>query len=343
MLPYFEADSAQEMWPQLLSAFQKTRAAMNSNDLDLVKGRGGSTTEMLHAVLHLRNPRQRWIIARQPAMNPAFALAEVIWILAGRQDSAFLNHWNPKLPQFSGDGPNYHGAYGWRLRDEHGIDQLQRAYEALRANPENRQVVLQIWKPSLDLPHVDGTPVADDIPCNVCSMLKVRDGQLHWTQVMRSNDLILGVPHNLVQWTTIQEILAGWLGLEVGLYTHFADSLHVYERDWLSVEATSIPDCEPVRNTDDLALSRQRFDEVFAEVESKAEAMIHPSLNREDLNEAGRFTNAPRAYRNILLILAADTARRHGWKDQAEAFADECDNSALKLLWSNWLQRVSQS
>lgn len=339
MLPYFEADSAQEVWPQLLSAFRETRAAMRSDDLNLVEGRGGSTTEMLHAVLHLRDPRQRWFFARQPAMSPAFALAEVIWILAGRQDSEFVNYWNPKLSQFAGAGPIYHGAYGWRLRDEHGIDQLQRAYEALRSKPENRQVVLQIWKPSLDLPHADGSSMADDIPCNVCSMLKVRDGQLHWTQIMRSNDLILGLPHNLVQWTTMQEVMAGWLGLEVGSYTHFSDSLHVYERNWPSVEATPIPNCESVRNTDDLALPRQRFDEVFAEVETKAEAMIQPDLSREELNDAGHFINAPRAYRNVLLILAADTARRRGWQEEADAFAGECDNSALNLLWANWRER----
>ena len=341
MLPYFEADSAEEMWPQLLSAFKETRAAMRSDDQNLVEGRGGSTTELLHAFLHLRDPRQRWITARRPAMNPAFALAEVIWILAGRRDSAFVNHWNPILPQFAGDEKNYHGAYGSRLRNEHGVDQLERAYEALRANPENRQVVLQIWKPSLDLPDADGSPAARDIPCNVCSLLKVRDGQLHWAQIMRSNDLILGLPHNLVQWTMIQEVLAGWLELEVGSYTHFSDSLHVYERNWDSVEATSQPGYKSGRNTDDLALSRQHFDEIFPIVESKAEAMIQSNLRVEELIKAAHFAEAPRAYRNILLILAVDTARRHGWKEEVDAFADKCDNPVLKLLWANWLHRMS--
>ena len=339
MLPYFEANSAQEMWPQLISAFQETRAMMRSDEQNLVGSRDGSTTELLHAILHLRDPRQRWLIARQPAMNPAFALAEVIWILAGRQDSAFVNHWNPKLPKFAGEGEIYHGAYGWRLRDEHGIDQLQRAYEALRSNPENRQVVLQIWKPLLDLPSADGSPVAKDIPCNVCSLLKLRDGQLHWTQIMRSNDLILGLPHNLVQWTTIQEILAGWLGVEVGPYTHFSDSLHVYERDWSSVEMALPQTFGPVTNTDDLALPRMRFNEVFPLIEQKVEAMTKPNLSVEQLTEVAHFAEAPSAYRNILLILAADTARRRSWTSKAEAFAEKCDNPALSLLWTNWLER----
>ena len=80
----------------------------------------------------------------------------------------------------------------------------------------------------VDLPDLDGSPANEDIPCNVLAMLKVRDGALHWTQVMRSNDLFLGLPYNIVQFTMLQEVLAGWLGVRVGPYNVVIDSLHVY-------------------------------------------------------------------------------------------------------------------
>ena len=83
----------------------------------------------------------------------------------------------------------------------------------------------------LDFPSDNGLPVADDIPCNICSMLKVRNGRLEWSQIMRSNDIFLGLPHNFVQFMTLQEVLAGWIGIEPGTYTHFADSLHLYEKN----------------------------------------------------------------------------------------------------------------
>jgi len=269
----------------------------------------------------------------------------VIWILAGRQDSAFINHWNPKLPQFAGDGPLYHGAYGWRLRHEGGVDQLQRAYEVLRSAPGSRQVILDMWRPALDLPTSEGLPSAPDIPCNVCSLLKVRDGQLHWTQIMRSNDLILGLPHNLVQWTTVQEVLAGWLGLEVGPYMHFSDSLHVYEKNWQSVEA-SLPQAalrtENVVNSDVLSLPYRQFIEVFKVVEQKAQSMTEPNLGRHDLKHIAHFLGCPVAYQNILYILAADTARRRGWHVEADDLSSECLNPALLFLWSRWHDRVGR-
>jgi thymidylate synthase len=155
----------------------------------------------------------------------------LIWILNGRDDSAFLNRWNSKLPSFVGEGVKYDGAYGARLRNRFGVDQIRRVCDALSSNPGSRQAVLQIWDAASDLPLPDGLPASPDVPCNVCSLLKIRGGKLEWSQVLRSNDLFLGLPYNFIQFTFLQEILAGRLQVGVGNYCHFSDSLHVYERD----------------------------------------------------------------------------------------------------------------
>lgn len=341
MFPLFQANTAEELWPQLLKGLRDARVDLLQENKEATAGRGGRVVELPNAVLHLREPRQRWAYGREPALNPAFALAEVIWILAGRQDSAFLNHWNPALPSFAGEGETYGGAYGWRLRTEHGVDQLRRAYDTLRQAPESRQVVLQIWKPSLDMPMEDGAPASPDVPCNVCSMMKVRKGQLHWTQIMRSNDVILGLPHNLIQWTTLQEIMAGWLSLEVGSYTHLSDSLHIYEKHWshLEEQAPSESARHPPTNEDRLALPYEEFHAVFSEVEQRANAMRDPVLDKERLKQLADFGDGPPAYQNMLLVLAADTARRRSWFAEAEAMIDQCSNAAFRFMWQRWATR----
>ena len=53
---------------------------------------------------------------------------------------------------------------------------------------------------------------------------------------MRSNDIFRGLPYNFVQFTSMQEILAGWLKINVGSYNHVSDSLHIYERDLKEME-----------------------------------------------------------------------------------------------------------
>ena len=70
--------------------------------------------------------------------------------------------------------------------------------------------MLQIWDPCQDLPDQDGKPVSEDIPCNVMALLKIRNGHLYWTQVMRSNDVMRGLPYNIIQFTMLQELFAAW-------------------------------------------------------------------------------------------------------------------------------------
>jgi thymidylate synthase len=188
----FDAVSADEAW--LLSV----AALKDQNHLPRQEGRGGATNELLHVAIDIHDSRQRWVVSRTPALSVAFSIVEVIGILNGRRDSGYLNYFNADLPKYAGTGPEYHGAYGFRLRKNVGFDQLLRASNALTANSEGRQVVLQIWDAKVDFPSDDGKPVAEDIPCNICSMLKVRNGKLEWSQIMRSNDVFRGLPCN---WT----------------------------------------------------------------------------------------------------------------------------------------------
>jgi len=314
------------------SKFEEQDAAIREQT-----SRAGLTREMLGAVFTIKNPRQRWITSRQPAMNPAFGIAEVVWIVSGRRDAAFLNFWNPKLPQFAGTGKNYHGAYGYRLRHHLGLDQLERAYQALSQNPDSRQVVLQIWDSSVDFPLPDGKAANADIPCNICSFAKIRDGKLEWTQILRSNDLFLGVPHNFVQFTSLQEILAGWLGVEVGYYRHLSDCLHIYVRDQKDVEDTGHLNVE--QNNDELRFTKAQSDIFFAEMSHRMDKMTSSLLTQKKLAHLARPEEFPNELRNWLLVVAADCARRKRWINLSYELMAECSNPALKQLWDRWLAR----
>lgn len=329
----FEGRTANEAWSQAAMSFLVEGEAQEQ------ASRAGSTREILHAAFTIRDPLERWVLARRPAVNPAFAIAETVWILAGRGDSALPNHWYPGLSEYTGPGERYHGAYGHRLRRRFGFDQIERAYLALKNNPDSRQIILQLWDPGIDLPDEEGRPTAQDIPCNVLSMLKVRDGKLEWTQVMRSNDLFLGLPYNFVQFTILQEVIAGWLGLEVGVYDHLSDSLHVYEKDMEDLEGHDRW-TESVSNTDSLRLPKEDSDEAFAELERCLDVMTDESLTEGRMRGLVRHGGLPEAFKNLLRIAAADSARRRGWSGLSEAAVGECTNDALRQVWEGWLART---
>lgn len=334
MIKVFEAKSADAVWRMAVAEL------LHGCDTRHQDGRGGSTQELLHAAFTIQDPRQRWVMARQPALNPAFAIAEVVWILRGRKDSAFLNHWNSQLPKFAGDGKEYHGAYGFRLRHQFGIDQLERAYQALCHNPNGRQVVLQIWDPRADFPGTHGQPVNPDIPCNINSLLKIRDGKLEWMQIIRSNDLFRGVPYNFIQFTSMQEVLAGWLGVELGSYNQLSDSLHLYSGD---VELLSIDVPEGAeRNNDWLGLPKKESDAVFTRVNHLIESMTVPGLLQEDLHALLAEHGIPRAFQNLLLVVAAEAARKRGWLALAQSLMNDCSNPVLIQAWKNWFTRFQR-
>lgn len=331
----FEGRTANEVWSEAAPTF------LVEDEVQEQTSRSGSTRELLHAAFVISDPLERWVLARRPAINPAFAIVETVWILAGRDDSSLPNYWNPKLPKYTGPGERYHGAYGYRLRRQFGFDQLDRAYRALKNNPDSRQVVLQIWAPRIDLPDGEGKPASQDVPCNVLSMLKVRDGKLEWTQVMRSNDLFRGVPYNFVQFTVLQEVMAGWLGLEVGSYNHLSDSLHVYEGDLDPLRAsTSAEYMESPANADTLRLPKEESDRTFAALETSLDAMAQDNLTEARMRELLADDGLPESFKNLLRIAAADSARRRGWISLSEAAAADCTNAALVQVWERWLSRT---
>lgn len=329
----FSGTTAAEVWSKAITKLQATSLTQ--------EGRNGSTKELLHSSFRITNPRERWVLNRLPAMNPAFAIAEVFWIISGDNSSSFINYWNNSFQEYAGKGATYYGAYGYRIRKQFDFDQLDNAYNALNMNPHTRQVVIQIWDPKYDLPDSNGQPRNADIPCNICSIPKVREGKLEWLQVMRSNDIYLGTPHNFIQFTSLQEILAGWLGLEVGSYHHISDSLHLYEKNFNAVSletSLTFPS-----NNDDLRLPKDEFSQHLKILMPKLHKLTCDSLTHTDFRRITSSAELYPAYRNLLEICAAESARRRGWQNEVQTAYDLCTNKLLKLAFSRWHHRMNSN
>lgn len=221
---------------------------------DKVITRGRTTWEVLHATTRLPDPRKRVLTIPYRRANPFFQAMETVWILAGRADAAWITYYNSRLAQFldsyeTGPGwvagdikkrDHFHGAYGERLVKwgRHlkskvaapAVDrnQIKDVILQLLAEASSRRAVMAIHNPDLDNPSI---PTLDK-PCNLAMSYQLRQGRLFAVTFNRSNDLNLGLAFtNIVQFTTIQEFIAAALSVEVGHYTHFSSSLHVYHDD----------------------------------------------------------------------------------------------------------------
>lgn len=170
------------------------------------------------------NPCYRVLYDPVRDANPFFHFFEALWVLAGRQDVATLKFFNARMADYSDDGETFHAPYGHRIRNHFSKDQLLRAIDMLKVDPNSRQVVLQIWDVDCDL-----GSTSKDIPCNDMVKLRVVNGLLDIVVFCRSNDMIWGAyGANIVQFSTLQEFIAGALGIPVGRYYQVSCDFHAY-------------------------------------------------------------------------------------------------------------------
>lgn len=179
-----------------------------------------------------------------------------------------------------------------------------------------------------------------DVPCNICALLKVREGKLEWTQIMRSNDLFRGFPHNVIQFSSLQEIMAGWLGLEVGSYHHYSDSLHLYEND--GTVASHFEDIDPPSNTDNLSVTKKESDNAFKQLSRFCDFCADPKLAGSDILSMVLQLDIPEAHLNLARILAADSLRRRKSTQEMLNVLKSCTNESLIFMFRRWLNKEKQ-
>lgn len=221
---------------------------------ELQPSQHGDTLEMPNPVsVCYLNPRERILFDKDRASNPFLNLFEALWIINGRNDVAFLSRLVERMGKYSDDGDTYYGAYGHRLRFERTetgflpCDQIEEAVRRLKKNPDDRQVVLTIRTPQ------DMFYFGKDQPCNMQVALKIRQGKLNIHVFNRSNDFIWGLTGtNVVQFSMLQEYLAGRIGVEVGLYHQTTDSMHVYVNEQWDKLKTKRPGAHHDPYTDDI-------------------------------------------------------------------------------------------
>ena len=110
---------------------------------------------------------------------------------------------------------------------EYGIysfDQIQFVIGELKRNPSSRRAVVLVRDPSIDA-------FSDDPACLQHIQYFIRDDKLHCKVLFRSNDACKATFMNAFGLIMLQQKIANVLGLEVGTYTHRANSFHCYEKD----------------------------------------------------------------------------------------------------------------
>lgn len=173
------------------------------------------------------NPVERVLFDPVRDANPFFHLAEAFWMLLGRNDLETMTRYVKNMANYSDDGSTLAGAYGHRWRNHFMLDQITWAVNRLKADPNDRRVIISMFDPWEDSEAIKKG--GKDIPCNLMVLPAIRDGALDITVYNRSNDMIWGAyGANAVHFSVLQEYLAYRLDLEVGQYWQVSNNFHMY-------------------------------------------------------------------------------------------------------------------
>lgn len=183
----------------------------------------GENIESLGARLQLNNPRARLSRTESRRKVPT-AIAELAWYLSGSDSAAAIVPWIGVYTREAEPDGRVHGAYGPRLFGDKVDAQFARIVQMLRNSPGTRRAVMAIF----DRNDSYGDR-KENVPCTCTLQFLRRNNRLHMVTSMRSNDAVLGLPHDVFAFTMLQEVAARELGLDLGVYIHQAASFHLYD------------------------------------------------------------------------------------------------------------------
>ena len=118
-------------------------------------------------------------------------------------------------------------------------------------DPNTRRAVININVPN------ERVIETKDEPCTIALQFLNRNGKLHCTAIMRSNDIWFGTPYDWAFFIELQKVIADRLGLGYGTYTHFATSFHAYERNMAEISAIAEADINALKTN--IVFDRNRF------------------------------------------------------------------------------------
>jgi thymidylate synthase len=161
-------------------------------------------------------------------------VAEQSWFIMGsRKPEDFLRGYTKIWDMFTNPGDVVTVAYGYRWRKHFGRDQLKLLIDLLRNETGSRHGVVVAWDPAQD-----GLSLHKkmNVPCPYTFTVNIIGGRLHLHNIVRSNDMLLGAPHDIAGFALLQCMLAQELGVKPGVYSHSISNAHIYDTHYAAAE-----------------------------------------------------------------------------------------------------------
>lgn len=218
------ANDAWEYW------YNELASQANNGRLDPSRD-GQVVGEFINAITVIDDPTRNIVTSPIRKLPMKYAIGELLWYASGNNKLTEIQKFSKAWDRMSDDGETVNSNYGHKIQHFYGFNQMEYVKGLFEKDRYTRQAVIHIKdaRNTLESP-------TKDMPCTVCLQFFIRPDnegidRLHMTTYMRSNDMWMGYPYDIFQFTCMQIQLSMELGVALGTYTHIAGSLHLYERN----------------------------------------------------------------------------------------------------------------
>ena len=202
--------------------------------------RGLDIHECLNVGLYIENPTLNLFKYEDKRLTlpTGYVKKEMCLYLLGSDDARDFSKASKFWDNIKTKQGKINSAYGNLIFNkslEDGRSQFDWAFDSLKNDKDSRQAFMRYNNTSHQY---DGNK---DVPCTFIQGFHIRNNKLHSTVEMRSNDIIKGTTYDIPSFILFQRLMLLRLrevypDLEMGSYTHFANSFHLYSTDFELVE-----------------------------------------------------------------------------------------------------------
>jgi thymidylate synthase len=152
---------------------------------------------------------------------------ELLWFLKGETNVAYLRAhgvsiWDEWADENGDLGPIYGRQWrSWPTPDGRSIDQISRAVDLIRRNPDSRRIIVNAW-------NVGELESMSLTPCHALFQFWVGEGRLSCQLYQRSADVFLGVPFNIASYALLTCMFAQQCDLLPGDFVWTGGDCHLY-------------------------------------------------------------------------------------------------------------------
>jgi thymidylate synthase len=160
---------------------------------------------------------------------------ELLWFLKGDTNTQYLRDndvtiWDEWADENGNLGPVYGAQWRtWRTADGRQIDQIQRALDMIRTEPNSRRIIVSAW----NVGELEQMALA---PCHALFQFHVAQSRLSCQLYQRSADVFLGVPFNIASYALLIHMMAQQTGLKPGELIWTGGDCHLYTNHMVQAE-----------------------------------------------------------------------------------------------------------